>query len=78
MENEQQAEKEKTAVVRLQCLKCQAEFFQSPSKNLVCALSEPGVYQDKTTEKEHTAGKKSKIVSMRCSHSQVILRVKTV
>ncbi|XP_060775069.1 serine/threonine-protein kinase 11-interacting protein isoform X2 [Neoarius graeffei] len=56
VENEQQAEKEKTAVVRLQCLKCQAEFFQSPSKNLVCALSEPGVYQDKTTEKEHTAG----------------------
>ncbi|XP_060775072.1 serine/threonine-protein kinase 11-interacting protein isoform X5 [Neoarius graeffei] len=55
VENEQQAEKEKTAVVRLQCLKCQAEFFQSPSKNLVCALSEPGVYQDKTTEKEHTA-----------------------
>ncbi|XP_026801367.2 serine/threonine-protein kinase 11-interacting protein [Pangasianodon hypophthalmus] len=57
-ENERQAEKVKTENARLQCLKCQAEFSQPPSKNLMSALSEPDVYhglQDKT-EKEHTAG----------------------
>ncbi|KAK3557083.1 hypothetical protein QTP70_024751, partial [Hemibagrus guttatus] len=58
VENERQAEKEKTAIVQLQCLKCQAEFSQPQSKNLMRALSEPDVYheyQDKT-KKEHAAG----------------------
>ncbi|KAF4083613.1 hypothetical protein AMELA_G00144120 [Ameiurus melas] len=57
VENEQQAENEKTAVVQLQCLKCQAEFFQPPCKNLMLASSEPDVchgYQYKA-EKKHNA-----------------------
>ncbi|XP_046723866.1 serine/threonine-protein kinase 11-interacting protein isoform X2 [Silurus meridionalis] len=55
-ENEQQAEKERTAVILLQCLKCQGEFSQPPSKK--DALPKPDVhhrYQGKR-EKEHAAG----------------------
>ncbi|XP_058259397.1 serine/threonine-protein kinase 11-interacting protein isoform X2 [Hemibagrus wyckioides] len=58
VENEHQAEKEKTAIVQLQCLKCQAEFSQPQSKKLMRALSEPDVYheyQDRT-KKEHAVG----------------------
>lgn len=60
VENERQGEKEKTAIVQLQCLKCQAEFSQPRSKKLLQTLSEPDVYheyQDKTM-KEHAVGKK--------------------
>lgn len=65
VENERQAEKEKTAIVQLQCLKCQAEFSQPQSKKLLRALSEPDVYHEyqHKTKKEHAVGKKkSKIV----------------
>ncbi|KAF5889974.1 serine/threonine-protein kinase 11-interacting protein, partial [Clarias magur] len=56
LENEQQADKEKTATVRLQCLKCHAEFAQVPSNNLIRGRAESDVYYrypDKT-EKERT------------------------
>lgn len=76
-ENEQQAENEKTAAVQLQCLKCQAEFFQPPCKNLMRASSEPDDGYQYKAEKTHIAGKKKqKILSMKCSYSQVI-RAKT-
>lgn len=73
MENERQAEKDKTAIVWLQCLKCQAEFCQPLSKNLMRALSEPDIHHghQEKMEKEHTTGKnKTKKEFMKCSHCQ--------
>ncbi|XP_053353628.1 serine/threonine-protein kinase 11-interacting protein isoform X2 [Clarias gariepinus] len=58
LENEQQADKGKTATVRLQCLKCQAEFAQVPFKNLIRGrvISDVHHRYPDMTEKERTAG----------------------
>ncbi|XP_060724495.1 serine/threonine-protein kinase 11-interacting protein isoform X2 [Tachysurus vachellii] len=72
VENEHQGEKEKTAIVQLQCLKCQAEFSQPQSKKLLQTLSEPDVYheyQDKTM-KEHAVG--DAVFCQECNSDHVI------